>query len=223
MVATSSNGNMAQETSSDICFDRWVSKNDFVISDEVKCLFEWFVLGTPAIGVSKRSEGFIKYISITTTLDAESLFSYLTDNEKIEITVFDASSDLESAVKAKEMVRSEFWEEGEFVYFVRTENEEANKQIKELEEYRSAEQSALMHEQTSIIKRRFFNIDALFRHMRNALAHGCFVEFDRQGSVSYFMFDINQYGKLSATISISFSRLRSWHNQIERLSHLSRN
>ena len=211
--SNSKNGAPSLDTSS------WVRTGDIKLSEEAVCLFEWFVLGTPAIGVSKRSEGFIRNAHIHTTLDAEALFSSLS-NQAAPIRVFDKSAELRTEVEKLEQREKDFWIDGEQILIVKGDSSSATDEIKQLPEYQRAKTSALKNEQTSIVIRRFLNIDTLFRHIRNALAHGCYFEFELSGKPAFFLFDINQYKELSAVISITFSRLQHWHNHLERLARI---
>lgn len=218
MVATSSNTLLNDTPSIDIT--KWVRVGDFKLSSTATRLFEWYVLGTPAINVSRRSKGFIQAAHIDTTLAAEAFFSSLNDNG-FSIQVIDKSSDLETRIDELQKHNSEFWLDGELAFMVRGDKTDAVKAVKQLSEYRRAEASVLKTEQTTIVIRRFLNIDTLFRHIRNALAHACFFEFELDSKPAIFMFDLNQSGNLSAVFSLSFSRLQTWHNQLERFSRIT--
>ena len=218
MVATSSNTPLNVTTPVDMT--RWIRVGDFKLSSTATRLFEWYVLGAPAINVSKRSQGFIQDAHIDTTLAAEAYFSSLNESG-FSIQVLDKSSDLETKINELQKHNSEFWLDGELALMVRGDKTDAVKAVKQLSEYRRAEASALKTEQTTIVIRRFLNIDTLFRHIRNALAHACFFEFELNSKPAIFMFDLNQSGNLSAVFSLSFSRLQTWHNQLERLARIT--
>ena len=197
----------------------WVKVNDFKLTDEAKKLFEWFVLGTPAIGVSQRSSGFIEYAHVNTTLTAEALFAALQKNGPA-ICVYDSSAELRTEISKIQKLNTTFWFTGECAHMVKGDNDGAKNEIKKLSDFILASNSALKKEQTSIVHRRFLNIDTLFRHIRNALAHGCYFQFCLDSQPYFFLFDLNQYGELSAVFSLSYSRLLDWHKQIERLAHV---
>lgn len=215
MVATSSS--MPSNSIPSIDITEWTKVGDFQLSCDAVRLFEWYVLGTPAINVSRRSKGFIQSAHIDTTLNAEALFNSLSDKD-FSIQVLDKSSDLEAKIRELQNHNSNFWLDGELAFMVRGGKADAVKAIQKLSEYKKAEASALKNEQTTIVTRRFLNIDTLFRHIRNALAHACFFEFELNGKSAFFLFDLNQSENLSAVFSLSFSRLERWHNQLERLA-----
>ena len=200
---------------------KWARVGETKLSDNAMHLFEWFVLGTPAIGLSKRSAGFIRGAHIHTTLDAEALFNVLNDQPSF-IRIFDSSAALRTEVAKLEQQKTDFWVDGEQVFMVKGDSNSATDEIKKLPEYERAKSSPLKQEQTKIVVQRFLNIDTLFRHMRNALAHGCYFEFEMSDQPAFFLFDINQYKELSAVFSITFSRLQLWHNHLERLTHAER-
>ena len=218
MVASSNSESLNVAPSIDLT--SWTRVGDFKLSGSVIQLFEWYVLGTPAINVSKRSKGFIQAAHIDTTLAAEAFFNSLNENA-FSIQVLDNSSDLETKINELQKHNSEFWLDGELALMVRGDKADAVKAVKQLSEYRRAEASALKTEQTTIVIRRFLNIDTLFRHIRNALAHACFFEFELNTEQAIFMFDLNQSGNLSAVFSLSISRLQTWHTQLERLARIN--
>lgn len=215
MVATSSG--IPSNSIPSVDMTKWTKDGEFQLSSNTTRLFEWYVLGTPAINVSRRSKGFIQSAHIDTTLGAEALFNSFNEKD-FSIQVLDKSSDLEVIIKELQNHSSDFWLDGELALMVRGEQADAVKAIQKLSEYKTAETSALKNEQTTIVKRRFLNIDTLFRHIRNALAHACFFEFELNCKPAFFLFDLNQSENLSAVFSLSFSRLERWHNQLERLA-----
>lgn len=100
------------------------------------------------------------------------------------------------------------WELDPFFICIRTEKIETMKKIRGLEEYREVAGSAVSDEVEPIVRRRFFEVDSLFRHLRNALAHGCF----RLVQDRLFFFDLKQDSQLlSCCAVVPFDVLDRWY------------
>lgn len=174
-------------------------------------LYERFLLGTLATGASKMSDSFISVLGISSSLLAESYLTRLS-GEGVVFDFKDSAADVEKAV-------GEFacspWDEGLDPYFIatRTEKDEAVKQIKSLSEYREAENTGLGEEATPLIKRRFIEVDSVYRHLRNALAHGCFRVLTESGpsNKKLFFYDIDRNDAVSCCALVSFAMLENWY------------
>lgn len=181
------------------------------IEGDLASLYERFLLGSLATGASKMSDDYIETLGILNSVLAEIYLTKLAG----DCLIFDfkeSAADVETAV-------SNFgcnpWDDHLAPYFIatRSEKEATIKEIELLPEYKQAEQTKMGKEAVPIIKRRFIEIDSVYRHLRNALAHGCFRMVDRGGSgdKNFFFYDVNRCDAVSCCSLIPMSIFNTWY------------
>ena len=163
-----------------------------------------FLIGTPALGVSAQSQGFADRYGIKTSDDAEALFNELMKG--VENKVAGDAAELAKMLTSSNRLSGEFWTLGEFAFF-----SIGNPSTVAANNFADAvvnSNSAIADQKKQLVKNKISKLDALFRHLRNSLAHGSFNSFAANGSRIYVFQDANTKGDISARICISESNLR---------------
>lgn len=191
-------------------YSNWSDKPEHLDENMVR-LYERFLLGTLATGASKMSDGFISELGISSSLLAESYLTKLS-GESFSFDFKDSAADVEKAVAE---FKCSPWDEGLDPYFIatRTEKDETVKQIKSLTEYREVKNTGLGEEATPLIKRRFIEVDSVYRHLRNALAHGCFRVLTESSPANekLFFYDVDRNDAVSCCALVSVAMLDDWY------------
>lgn len=179
------------------------------IEGHLAILFERFLLGTLAVGASRMGTGFIEALNISNSAMAQ---AYLERMRKIgfEPQFKDSASEVEEAIVE---LGCDPWNRnlGAYYFGTRSEKEETLSEIKALPEYIQSKESKLAAEATPLIKRRFVEIDSIYRHLRNALAHGCFRLLEREKAPDIFFYDIDRNGSVSCCAVLPFDVLEALH------------
>ena len=191
-------------------YSTWSVKPDHLDKKMVQ-LYERFLLGSLATGASKMSRDFISALGITTTALAEGYLRKLA-GKKIRFDFKELAADVEKAVTE---LAVDPWDATLPSYFiaVRSTKDELDSQIQSLPEYKEAKNKNLGEEVTPLIKRRFFEVDTIYRHLRNALAHGCFrqIAAGDQEEERLFFYDIDTKGNVSCCSLVPFAMLDRWY------------
>lgn len=168
-----------------------------------KEVIERFLFNSLAIGTSKRTEGFIRELKISHSSSAQ-LFLERLNHEAFQTIFFDEVGDVEAYVESLNCLP---WESEEFYACTRSKKAALYHAINELPEYKAVMGSKLKNEGKTFIRRRFQEIDAVFRHIRNALAHGCFCFHEKETQGRLFFFDVNDANRVSAVGYLSLQSL----------------
>ena len=199
-------------------YSTWSVKPDHLDENMVR-LYERFLLGSLATGASKMSSDFISALGITTTALAEGYLTKLA-GEKICFDFKELAADVEEAVTE---LGADPWDATLPSYFiaVRSAKDELDSQIQSLPEYKEAKDKNLGKEVTPLIKRRFFEIDTIYRRLRNALAHGCFrlIAAGDQEEERLFFYDIDTKGNVSCCSLVPFAMLDQWYEASCRVAN----
>lgn len=196
-----------------IDYIEWIDDIDTLDTDLGHLVLREFLLRTPALEASARSDGWINRFQIHDSDDAEALFESMT--EKIKVISSDryryASSVDEVArlLQREGLLDGSFWEKGSFaVYAIPN---EAKTQVKKAVDSAVATNNMLKSKKSKLIKVKYLQVDALFRHIRNAIAHGAFQikKVDDRHKVCVFQ-DSSVSGDLSARIVLGEEILREW-------------
>lgn len=191
----------------------WVNTKRFRKPEDFdQQLLAEFLLGTPAVDVSAQSAGFIQRFKCNSSDDAEALFIAMT--EGVDVMKVDTANELALELRATDRLEGGFWETGEFAVFVT-----GNTSAKVADEFAKTTidpSSAIFDTKSRLIKRKIAQLDAFFRHIRNALAHGSFNSFATESGQVYAFQDANPAGYISARICLSEKRLKSIITTIHR-------
>lgn len=196
-----------------IDYIEWIDDIDTLDTDLGYLVLREFLLRTPALEASARSDGWINRFQIHDSDDAEALFESMT--EKIKVISSDryryASSVDEVArlLQREGLLDGSFWRKGSFaVYAI---SNEAKTQVKKAVDSAVATNNLLKSKKSKLIKVKYLQVDALFRHIRNAIAHGAFQikKVDDRHKVCVFQ-DSSVSGDLSARIVLGEEILREW-------------
>lgn len=187
----------------------WTQPNT-EISDELRSLFERYLLACPAIGTSRLSNGFIQDLGIRTSSLAREWLRQL-DPEHAILQFTDKVEQANELIALKQ-VEGRLFGPSEYYICHRTERQATRDVIQSLPEYAETSQSKLGKKATDSIKRRFFEVDAIYTHVRNALAHGCFRFLEEDGTL--FFFDRRAEDKnLSAAGLLHVETLNRWYKK----------
>ena len=174
------------------------------ITDELIPIFDRYLLHSLATGASSMGQSCIDALSLCNSAIA---FGYLKRLEVIGLkcSFAGSTSEVDSYV---EKLGDKPWEADPFFVCIRSARTETIQRIHELREYQEVAASAVSEEVGEIVQRRFIEVDSLFRHLRNALAHGQF----RVNGTNLFFFDLKQDGKsLSCCALVPLSTLNEWY------------
>ena len=159
----------------------WVTK-PAKIPPEMVPVYERYLLGSLATDASLMGHDCVRVLSLKNSSIAK---GYLARLEEIGLApdFVDSSEEVGNYILNMDGMP---WEQSPYLVMTRSENTKLLKQIVELNEYREAASSKVANEVEPMIKRRFQEVDALFRHIRNALAHGCFKYLESSDSLFFF-------------------------------------
>lgn len=183
-------------------------KSDF--SDFELRLIAELLLRSPAIDVTRFSTGFVERFGVATTDAAEALLEDLTQ-DLVLYPDQESAEDLRSVLIKQDLLNGEFWRHGEFILMTIN---VPNYVAIDLTAPILGSNGALSEQRAACAKRRYRRLDALFRHIRNALAHGQFQRKDNLGDTCYIFQDANIDGNISARMVLSEERLQNWITRI---------
>lgn len=196
----------------------WITTLDTSDTGFIHFLFKEFLINSPALEVSARSKGWITRFAIKDSDDAEILFDSLTENLTILTSnkqrCASSSTEVERLLIDNNCLNGSFWNNKPFVVY--TIPNEAKSQVAIAISNSTENNSTLKESKKKLVKAKYQQVDALFRHIRNALAHGSFQpkRIDSRHKVCIFQ-DSSNSGDLSARMVISEEMLRSWTSKFE--------
>lgn len=172
-------------------------------SNELYLIIQNFLLKSLAYNTTHMTDSFINTFGINNATEAEALRDRIMQSIDMKIKFHDTAKKLEESLH--NMENSTPWLGGEFYECVICKNSELEKKLNYMQNHKK-NNSRLEVEVNKITKIRYFEVDTIYRHIRNALAHGCF-RITRNNKV--FIFDLNDKGSLSACGLISFDHLNN--------------
>lgn len=184
----------------------WSSPKPASISLELVPVFERYLLGTLATGCSRMSNDFIPTLSLNYSSYAEGYLSRM--REHLNVSFKDSSADVEKEVCTWTV---DPWDCDPFYICIRSDNPKTTSQVEHLAEYRDAADTKISSEAEPLIKRRFHEIDSIYRHLRNALAHGCFRLVDHCEGNRLFFYDLSG-NSLTCVALVPLSILEEWYS-----------
>lgn len=200
----------------------WIENNIMSLEGIPRFIFDEFLINTPALEVSARSTGFIDRFRIKDSDDAEVLFRELTEGIEVFTSsklLFASSSDeIERILIENGLLDGEFWKKGEFIIF--TIPSETKRQVKALVEELSHSNVGLKDQKQKLIQNKLQRVDALFRHIRNSLAHGAFQVVAVDGVDMMILQDGSSsqaIRQISSRMVVSMNRLANWRTLFRRL------
>lgn len=176
--------------------------------EDIRFAFEEFLIKSPSVGCSCLAKDFIDGQRVTTSALAEVLRNHLL--EKVEFEFFDGSPNLKSEISKVVVGGSDVWRDGEYAYLVLNFPNAAIDRFKELDGCRQRNAAYIEKEAEKIVLERFKEVDSIYRHLRNALAHGTFKKVYVSNEKGLFLYDLNRDGNLSAVMFLTFARLKNW-------------
>lgn len=179
------------------------------IPTEIVPLYEQYLLASPAIGASARSSGFISDLGITTSALAEEWLRVLNPERSI-IHFYESAASLEE--KAIELQGNNLlFGPNQYYLCTRSEKTQLIRSVEKLDEYSASANSKLGKRATKLIKRRYYEVDSVYRHIRNALAHGC---FELNTHDRFFFLDMDgDAEKLTAIGMLTINTLEEWYKK----------
>ena len=184
-------------------YSSWVDAS-IGITKQLVPIFERYLLRSLATGASAMGESCIDALSLSNSTIA---LGYLTRLEGIGLKCNFVCTSKEVADYV-ECLGAAPWTAEPFFVCIRSEKSETKKKISNLKEYQEVADSAVSQEVGALVQRRFYEVDSIFRHLRNALAPGCFRVSDK----NLFFFDLKQDSDLlSCCALVPFSVLEDWY------------
>lgn len=170
-------------------YHSWVLK-PAVIPDKMISIYERFLLRSLATDSSLMGYDCIETLSLSNSSIAK---GYLVRLKEIGLNpnFVESSEEVERYLEAMD---GNPWDQSPFLVLTRSDNSKLLSQVKSLSEYREVTSSKAVIEVAPMVKRRFQEVDGLFRHLRNALAHGCFRYIADSESLFFFDLKSNKTG-----------------------------
>lgn len=200
----------------------WLNSDPSSLRDVPRYVIDELLIGSPALEVSVRSEGFINRFNLKDSDDAETLFEELTEGLRVLTSsnrrYATNADEVESLLNSNGLMNGKFWTRGEFVVY--TIPNDTKQQVKTLVSKLSENNVGLKNQKQKLIQDKFQCLDALFRHIRNSLAHGSFQMMEVQGAKVMIFQDGNQsssFRQISSRMVISEDRLSKWRTLFRRL------
>lgn len=184
----------------------WSSPKPASIPLELVPVFERYLLGTLATDCSRMGNDFIPTLSLSYSSYAESYLNRM--REHLNISFKDSSADVENEVNTWTV---DPWTLDPFYICTRTENVKTKNQVERLAEYQGMADTKISEEVGPLIKRRFHEIDSIYRHLRNALAHGCFRLVNHCEGNRLFFYDLSG-NSLTCVALVPLSTLEKWYS-----------
>ena len=185
---------------------RWVESkyqrpNDF----EQRLIYE-LLFRSPAVGCSAQSDGYIARFGLKTTEAVILLRDELLAG--VETKWCRGAADLKSRLEADYRLDHLDLEASDYAYMlVSSKTDLIDREIVGLIETRKTARSK---QKAEMVRQRFLEVDGIFRHLRNALAHGAFQRFaNARGEPLYVFQDADSKGQVSARLKLSEQKLRS--------------
>ena len=196
-----------------IDYIEWIDDIDTIDTDLGHLLLREFLLRTPTLEASVRSDGWINRFRIHDSDDAETLFEELTTNVRLlrntNPRYASSAKEVEDLLRVVNLLEGRYWESSSFAVY--TVPNDAKKQVESAIDSAVSQNSLLQDKKRQLVKAKYLQVDALFRHIRNAIAHGAFQikKVDDRHKVCVFQ-DSSVSGDLSARIVLGEEILREW-------------
>lgn len=182
----------------------WVNAQFRSLTEFDVLLIKEFLIGTPAIGLSKQSSGFISRFSVNETADAEVLLDEICQG--LDVYWHESAEQLKESLINSDRLGDIFWKRGEFASMVTSST--VTRAIKPMLEAIEKNKTARTEQKTRLVRSKYEKADTFFRHIRNAIAHGSFRRIGNGSSALYAFQDENRDGFISARMVISEKHLR---------------
>ena len=205
--------------------ESWIGKTplDKEGVERLQLYLQRFVAETEAIDSTRQTGGFIDDLSIYTTERASSFFLQMRLGESICFRTFEDPNRLGKALREDDLAADSFFEtSSEFVYLCNSSSSALTKRIANLKEFQP--DAPRKHGKKRQNKSEFRRLDALFRHLRNAFAHGQYKRIERHdGTVVWALQDSNSRGRVTARFLLNEKTLDSWRGLIINRDKRSKN
>lgn len=173
--------------------------------DELNRVIRLFLICSPAYDVTHMAQSFIESMNITKSAVAEQFVEEMKKELGVSIDFCDDALEVERHIEG---FADDPWDsESEYLVCVRSKKESLTNAVKQATDYGRDAANQLEKKANENILRRFYEVDAVYRHLRNGLAHGCFRLVERGGNQYLFFFNVNEGGNVSACGLLSFEHL----------------
>ena len=184
----------------------WIDEN-IVIDKKLSPILSAFLIGTPAYDVSKKGRDFVSFYKYSNASDYKQLLQDLTKG--IDFQCFDTYLALKGGLLAEKIMSFESnipddLKEIIFMYCTAYKDDNLYKTF-----FKDTDKAIASDEKKVIVK-----INQLFKHLRNAFAHGSFAVVNRKNDTFYILQD-EAWGDISARMILKESTLLSWIDYLE--------
>lgn len=194
----------------------WIDPGAFGTSGIVKLrvYLDCFVARSEAIGVTKLTRGFIDDLRVNQTGRANNLIDKLGLGSSIKLKTFKSASKLSEQLISEHLDKDDFYQgNGEFAYYLTVGAAATSGRVKRLPEFDHKKRGTRRKVKPN--KTQYYRIDSLFRHLRNAFAHGQVRRFDSEGAIIWALQDANTRGSVTSRMCLKESSLDEWVSLIE--------
>lgn len=184
--------------------DGWALKpNEW--TDDLYRVIRRFLICSLAYDTTQMASSFMEALNIHGSAVAEQFLKEIEKRFGFEIDFCESAKEVEEKTSGYGEKPWDF--KGCYFICVRSEKDSLTRVVKQTTDYADSASNRLEKGANEVILRRFYEVDAIYRHLRNGLAHGCFRVLCEKTDPRLFVFDVNQYGTLSACILLSFFHL----------------
>lgn len=186
--------------------------NNIEIDEFTNLLFSEFVIGTPAFNLSQKGRDLYSYYEFKTIADYDKL--------KLDLIGSIPFSSFETYEKLKDGISNDIdmnftnhppvvLNEKIYMYAGSVRDNKFYKQYFITTGSTKGKNIDTIHSE-ALTKKNIVDVEKLFYHLRNGLAHGCFSAFEQNGNVYYIIQDESNDGIISARMVLEANTLQTW-------------
>lgn len=188
------------------------SYKDDVSKKKLRIYLQRFVSESEAIDATRQTNGFITDLNIYTTVQANAFLEQMCFDSAVKTRWAYTPNDLAKAAHEAGNDSSDFIKRDyEFALICLSTAACLNKRIAGLSEFKPGAKTKTGRKRQN--KSSFRRLDAVFRHLRNAFAHGQYLRVVKpDGSVWWALQDANGKGNVTARMLLKEDTLDAWVN-----------
>lgn len=189
----------------------WIS-NNIEIDGFTNLLFSEFVIGTPAFNLSQKGRDLYEYYEFKTIAEYDQLKIDLIGS--IPFVSFETYEKLKDGISIDTDINfsnqiPQVLVEKIYIYTGTISDSNFYKRyFKSSVSTKGKDKSTIKAEATG--RKNTVEIEKIFYHLRNGLAHGCFSAFEQNGDIYYVIQDESNDGMISARMVLKENTLQTW-------------
>lgn len=191
---------------------RWIDRG-IAVDDDTKILVEEFLVGTPSCDLSRKGRDLFGFYKYTQVEDYMTLWNALVERVS-DTALFKKYQDLGESLLSHDWLGFTNLPKriSEAIYLYISDNERDKLYRRYFSDLPPVENKASNKDRKRAAeqKKTIVQVNQLFYHLRNSLAHGCFSKLKQDNEVFYVFQDENKDHFISARMVLSRSTLMKW-------------